>query len=104
MSAPLSPTVLKNRPLGKQDSNHIIIPDSFNDESFLGDYVGGTNLIYKGFARPGASSAAAVWQISKQTYDGNDNITAIQWPQDLNGNASNDYEFIWDNRASLTYV
>lgn len=93
---------LKNRPVGYKDAQGNLIPDSFNDEAFLGEYTG-TNLIYKAFARPGSATSDAVWQISKQTYDGMNNLTMIQWPQDANGHANNDYQFIWDNRASYTY-
>lgn len=92
-----------NRPQGFLDSNGRVIPDSFSDEAFLGDYLSGSNLIYKGFARPGADTSAAVWQIAFLTYDGNNNVTAIQWPQNANGAASNDYAFVWDDRATLTY-
>ena len=104
MSTPVynqQPTV-QNRPFGRKDANGNLIPDSFSDLAFLGEYTT-TNLIYKGLARPGSDSADAVWQISFYTYDMSNNVISIQWPQDANGNSSNDYQFIWDNRASLTY-
>ena len=88
--------------MGRLDAQGRVIPDSFSDEAFQGTYTG-TNLIYKGFARPGSSTSAPVWQIAFLTYDGSNNLLSIQWPQDANGNASNDYEFIWANRASYTY-
>lgn len=91
-----------NRPLARKDSQSNVIPRSFDDEAFLGDYTG-TNLIYKGFARPGSATSVAVWQIAKMAYDGSNNLLSIKWPQDANGNANNDYQFIWDNRATLTY-
>lgn len=94
---------VQNRPQGYLDSNGRPIPDSFSDEAFQGDYVGGMNLIYKGFARPGASTSAAVWQIAKLAYDVNNNITSITWPQNTSGVASNDYAFQWTQRASYTY-
>ena len=90
-----------NRPLGMLDAQGELIQDSFDYESFLGEYSG-TNLIYSGYARPGSLTSAGVCQISKQTYDGNGNVTAVQWPQ-VNGIASADYQFIWDNRATYTY-
>lgn len=94
----------RNGPVGKLDAQGRLDQDSFLDEAFLGDYVGGINLIYKGFARPGSSAAAAVWQIAKLSYDANNNITAIQWPKLTGGQVSSEYEFIWNNRAALTYV
>lgn len=90
------------RPVGKLDSQGRLIPGSFDDLAFQGEYSG-TNLVYKGFARPGSSTSAAVWQIAKMTYDGSNNLTAIQWPQDSNGHASNDYQFQWTQRATYTY-
>ena len=70
--------------------------------AFQGAYSG-TNLIYRGFARPGASTSASVWQLAFMTYDGSNNLLSIQWPEDPNGHASNDYEFSWDDRATYTY-
>ena len=94
---------VKNRPIGRQDAQGNIIPGSFDDLSFRGQYTG-TNLTYKGFARPGASEGALVWQIAFMTYDGANNLLSIMWPEDSNGNANNDYQFSWTNRATYTYV
>lgn len=104
MTAPVyqqAPTV-KNRPMGRTDAQGRVIPDSFGDLAFQGAYTG-TNLIYKGFARPGSSTSAAVWQIALLTYDGSSNLLSITWPQDASGSASNDFQFIWANRATYTY-
>jgi len=78
--------------------------DSFLDEAFYGDYQGRLNLIYKCFARPGAATSAPIWQIAKLTYDGNNNVTLIQWPLNSSGLASNAYEFSVDLRTSYTYL
>ena len=82
----------------------IVSTDSFLDEAFYGDYQGGLNLIYKCFARPGSSTSIPVWQIAKLTYDGNNNVTLIQWPLNSSGLASNAYEFAVDLRTSYTYL
>ena len=92
----------KTRPIGRLDAQGRVIPDSFLDESFRGEYTG-IDLIYAGFARPGASESAAVWQITKMAYDGANNIVSIKWPQTAGGIPSNDYEFIWANRATYTF-
>lgn len=92
-----------NRPLGQLDNNYRLDPDSFNEESFRGEYDGNDNLIYKGLAKPGSSTALAVWQISKLTYDANDNLLKVEWPQNAYGVASSTYDFIWDDRATYTY-
>lgn len=104
MSVPVfnqTPNV-QNRPMARRDAQGNIIPDSFEDLAFQGEYTG-TNLIYKGFARAGGSTSAAIWQIAKMTYDGSNNLLTITWPQDANGHASNDYQFQWDLRATYTY-
>ncbi len=93
---------LANRPVGYKDAQGNLIPDSFSSLAFQGEYTG-TNLIYKGFARPGSSTSAAVWQIAKMTYDGSNNLLTITWPQTTAGVASNDFAFQWSQRASYTY-
>lgn len=92
-----------NRPAALLDVFHRTIEPTFNDTAMRGDNNGGSNLVYIGKARPGASEAVAVWQIRFLQYDGNGNVTSIKWPQNVNGDASNDYEFIWANRATYTY-
>lgn len=92
-----------NQTILKRDAQGNVIQDSYTgDMAFLGDYTG-TNLIYKGFARPGADPADAVWQIAFLTYDGDDNLLSIQWPQNALGHASSEFNFAWDDRASYTY-
>lgn len=93
---------ISNRPVGQVDTNYIVNQSSYLDLAFQGQYTG-TNLIYKGLARPGSSTAEAVWQIAFLTYDGSNNLLSIQWPLNSSGAPSNDYEFIWADRASYTY-
>ncbi len=85
-------------------ANGVPSQDSFLDEEFRGDYQGGINLIYKGFARPGSGTDAPVWQIAKLTYDGNNNVTMVQWPKNSSGAVTNFYEFVWDDRTLLDFV
>lgn len=85
----------------KRDNNHIIIPDSYDEKAFQGEYDGNNNLIYAGFAPVGSSTSVATWQIKKLTYTGT-NLTSVTWPE-LNSKASTDYEFSWDDRATYTY-
>lgn len=80
-----------------------LIPQSYKDVAYRGDLDGGSNLVYIGYARPGSPSTAAVWQIKKITYTGTTPVQ-IQWPIGSDGTASNDYDQIWDNRASLVWV
>lgn len=92
----------QNRPLNYLDAQSRVIFDSVDDTSFRGEYDGSNNLIYKAFARPGASESALVWQIAKLAYTGT-NIISIKWPQNASSVASNDYAFSWTNRATYTY-
>ena len=85
------------------DNNFNVIQDSALDEAFRGDYLAGTDLIYKAFARPGSDETDVVWQLAKLAYDGNHNIISIKWPQLANGVASSDYLFQWSQRTTYTY-
>jgi YD repeat-containing protein len=96
-----NPTV-QNRPMGRKDAQSNLIPGSFTDLAFQGAYTS-TFLTYRGYARPGASVDNPVWQIAKLTYDMSNNLTSITWPQDTNGNASSDYQFVWSSRTGYTY-
>ncbi len=53
---------------------------------------------YIGLADPGTSASDAQWQIKKITYDGNGNVTDIQFAQGVNT-----YSKVWDNRATYSY-
>lgn len=87
----------------KRDANGNVIQDSYTgDMTFRGDYTG-TNLIYKGYARPGADEDDDVWQLAKCAYDGSNNLTSIKWPQGDNGAATSEFVFNWTDRATYTY-
>ncbi len=92
----------KNRPNVSFDPNYVYIQDSALDESFRGDYTG-NNLIYKGFAQPGATESDNVWQLAKLAYDGAGNVLSIKFPQNAQGVATNDYVYNWTGRAGYTY-
>lgn len=94
-------SIIKNRPFTLLDADLRPITDSVDYLAFRGEYTG-TNLIYAGFARPGASEDEAVWQIFKIAYDGSNNPLSIKWPQ-VNDAASADYQFSWTDRATYTY-
>ena len=85
----------------KRDNFHNLIPDSYDEKAFRGEYDGSNNLIYAGFAIQGTLNSAMQWQIKKFTYTGT-NLTSVTWPQ-YNGMATTDYNFVWDDRASYTY-
>jgi len=90
------------RQLKQVDANFRDINLSETYTAFRGQYTG-TNLIYAGFARPGAAEGDLVWQIRKMTYDGSNNLTKVEWPVLTSGSASSDFEFSWTDRASYVY-
>lgn len=92
----------KNRPINRLDTDFLPIYDSVDDLAFQGVYTG-ANLTFKGSARPGTPTSEPAWQICKFTYSGA-NLVSITWPLNASGAPSNDYEFIFDNYASYTYV
>jgi hypothetical protein len=95
--------LINNMPVGHLDTQGQLSQDSFLDEAFRGTYSG-TNLILKGFAKPGASTDALVWQISQIAYDGSGNLISIKWPINANGAVSNQYEFSWDVAVASGYT
>lgn len=74
-----------------------------NSMSMVGDTGEGTNLIFVGFAKPGSSTGAPVWQIRFITYDLSGNVTRIQWPSDGTTRPTNQFRYVWDDRTDLTY-
>lgn len=92
-----------NRPLkfGQKDRREYIVQDSETSVQAQNDANG--NPIYYGRAKAGVSTSEAKWQIKLIAYDANQGVTSITWPQNSDGSASTDYEFIWDSRASYTY-
>lgn len=70
---------------------------SKQEEPSIIDDTGVGGITYVGFAKTGASTAAARWKIKKITEVGT--ITTIQY---ADGNSK--FDNIWDDRASLTYT
>ena len=92
----------QNRPLkyGAKDRREFIVKD--NEVAVRIEYDGSNNPIYVGRAKVGTLDAQAKWQIALNTFSGT-NLTSTTWPQNALGNASAEYEFVWDDRASYTY-
>lgn len=91
-----------NRPLkfGERDRREFIVQDS--EVAMRIQYDGGNNPIYIGRAKIGTLTSEDKWQIQFLTYSGN-NVTSVTWPQNVLANASGEYEFVWDDRATYTY-
>lgn len=63
------------------------------------DYNGGTNATYVGYSSPSALTSAATWRIMKLTYDVNNNVTQVQFADQVNT-----FIKIWDNRVTYDYT
>jgi len=74
------------------------IREKVDKPALLLDYDGSGNVLYRGQAVAGSSTASPVWRIAKFLYNGSGNLTATPW-----ADGTNDYDKIWDNRASYTY-
>jgi len=94
----------ENRPFkfGAMDRREFIVHDGEVTIRAQNDASG--NVIYLGMAKVGTSTSEAKWQIAYHTWDGNNALLTKTWPQDSFGNPSSEYEFVWDNRASLVYA
>jgi hypothetical protein len=75
----------------------IQFPFDHGDMQLKAEYSG-NYPVYIGRARAGAAVADGQWQIKKITYDANFNVTAIQF-----ASGTNDYDKVWDDRASYIY-
>ena len=73
-------------------------PYSENDMQMAYDYDSGTLPVYIGRADPGKATSEAAWSIQKLAYDDNDNVLTVKWAGGVN-----DYNQVWDNRATLDY-
>lgn len=65
------------------------------EESTLIDEASDT-VTYLGFAKTGSATSASSWQIKKILTSGN--VTSIQF-----ADGNDDYDNVWDDRASLDY-
>jgi len=94
----------QNRPFsfGERDRRTFITYKSETEIRCQND--GSGNPIYIGRAKVGSGEDEPRWQISYHTWDANDSLTGKFWPEDADGAASANYEFVWDDRATYTYV
>jgi hypothetical protein len=93
----------QNRPFsfGDRDRRTYITYKSEMEIRCENDAAG--NPVYIGRAKVGAAEDEPSWQISYHTWDANNSLLSKEWPQNSEGAASTDYEFVWDDRASYTF-
>jgi hypothetical protein len=82
------------------DQNKLMVSSS--DEGYTTKVTYVNNIpVYMGKSLPPGNTGSPTWQIKKFTDDGT-NITDIKWASGVNGYRS--FTFVWDSRASYTYV
>lgn len=93
----------QNRPFryGAKDRREFIVQDSEVALQAQNDANG--NPIFLGRAKVGTATSEAIWQIRAIAYDANQGVTDITWPENSEGNASAEFEFVWDDRATYTF-
>lgn len=92
-----------NRPFKYGPSDRREFITSNGEISIISQNDANGNPIYLGKAKSGTLVSEDKWQISKQTYDANSSLTRKEWPQDSNGKASTEFEFVWNDRLTYTY-
>jgi hypothetical protein len=98
----MSNRAVTNRPLkfGERDRREFIVQDSEVSMVAINNTDG--SPIFLGRAKIGTALSAEKWQIAKITYDENDGVTRMQWPENDEGAASAEYEFVWSDVSNLT--
>ena len=91
----------QNRPFkfGERDRRELIVQDSEVSLVTINDTTG--NPIFMGRAKAGEPLSDNKWQIRKIEYDSLEGVVRVTWPEDSEGNASPDYEFIWSSVSDL---
>lgn len=91
-----------NRPFkfGERDRREFIVQES--EVAFVAINNTDGNPIFIGRAKVGVQEDDDKWQIRKITYDGTGGISRIEWPENDEGNASAEFEFVWSSVTALT--
>jgi len=93
-----------NRPFkyGADDKREFIVQNSEVACVAINDTNG--SPIFLGRAKTGINLFEEKWQIRKITYDSEDGVTRVTWPQDEDGIAKSDFKFIWSTVSELTIL
>jgi len=96
------PRAIENRPMkfGTENRRELIVQDSEVAVRAINDSTG--SPIYLGRAKAGVAETEQKWQLRQMTYDANGGVTAVKWPENDDGLASTNYEFVWSTFAALT--
>lgn len=85
---------------GEKDRREFIVENSEVSLVAINDSLG--NPIFLGRAKSGVSLDDNKWQIRKITYDSQEGVLRVQWPENSENAASTDYQFVWSSFSSLT--
>jgi len=91
-----------NRPMKFGPGNRKVYVDH-NNEALQAENDANGNAIFIGRAPVGTLVTAAEWQIQSIAYDANNSVTSITWPQNADANATENYQFVWNDRATQTF-
>lgn len=91
-----------NRPFkfGEKDRREFIVENSEVSLVAINDTNG--NPIYLAKSKVGNTFDEDKWQIRKVSYDENQGVDRVLWPENDEGVASSNYEFIWTSDTTLT--
>jgi len=80
-------------------ANDLIYQAKF-EKKFRAELDANGNYLYVGYAMPGTSESDPKWQIRKITYDATYTNTpiAVDW-----ANGNDNFDKVWNNRASYSY-
>lgn len=85
---------------GDRDRRQFIVQDSEVALRAINDANGCP--IFIGRSLVGTATSDPKWQLRKVQYGPNQGAISVTWPQNGDGLASSDYEFIWDTNSNLT--
>lgn len=93
---------VQNRPFkwGSNDRREFIVENTEVSLVVINDTDG--NPIFLGRAKVGESLTDNKWQIRKITYDTDGGVTRVQWAENADSIANNNYEFIWSTTSTLS--
>jgi len=91
----------QNRPFkyGSNDRREFIVQESEVTIRSINDNNG--NPVFLGRAKVGTLESEEKWHIRKITYDSNQGISSVTWPVNASGQATADFEFIWNSETDL---
>ena len=85
--------------INQEQLKNTVLTTQSNAMAIVIDEASTANITYVGKAPIGSSQSSAGWQIMKMDESGTPTTLAITW---ADGNAN--YDNVWDNRTSLTYL